>query len=73
LSNSRPGGYYVWLKLNKTTQDKDMLEAAISEGVLCLPGRVFGADDGLLSFASIGEEQIPEGVRRLGRALRRIK
>ncbi|QYR23351.1 PLP-dependent aminotransferase family protein [Paenibacillus sp. sptzw28] len=71
LSNSRPGGYYVWLKLKKNILDRDMLEAAISEGVLCLPGRVFGADDGFLrlSFAAIGEEQIQEGVRRLGRAL----
>ena len=66
------GGYYIWLKLKKAVPDICVLEAAVQFGILITPGQVYGAGDGYmrLSYASIEEEQIPEGISRLAQALK---
>ncbi|MGF7030315.1 DNA-binding transcriptional MocR family regulator [Paenibacillus mucilaginosus] len=66
-----PGGFYLWLRLKHPVPDRELVEAGIREGVLIYPGSLFGAEPGFLrlTYASVGEAEITEGVRRLGRAL----
>jgi GntR family transcriptional regulator of abcA and norABC len=72
---SPAGGFYVWIKLRSPIPDKELVEAGIREGVLFQPGSIYGAEKGFLrlTFASIGEEEIVEGTRRLSRALRDLR
>jgi GntR family transcriptional regulator of abcA and norABC len=73
-ANSPAGGFYIWLKLKSAFSDKEVVEAGIREGILFNPGNIYGAEKGFirLTFASIGEEEIIEGVRRLSRALKNL-
>ncbi|WP_282938720.1 PLP-dependent aminotransferase family protein [Paenibacillus sp. RC67] len=69
------GGYYISLQLKQSSvTDKELLEAGIQEGVLISPGSIYGAEKGFirLTYASVSEDQIVEGIQRLGLALRRL-
>jgi len=76
---SKPaGGFYIWCVLPESVSARELLEEAAAEKVVFVPGELFhpsGNGDGFLrlSFAHLGEEEINEGVRRLGRALRRLR
>lgn len=65
------GGFYLWLKLAKPVTDKELIDAVIGAGVLVYPGSIFGADRGFirLTYASVSNENIAEGIARLGQAL----
>jgi 2-aminoadipate transaminase len=71
------GGFFVWLKL-KVGDVEAVTQAATQEELAFLPGPYFAAEPGRfsdhlrLAYGEIAEEQIEEGVRRLGRALSRI-
>lgn len=82
------GGFFVWLELNEKIDPLKLSFAAEEEGVLFGNGRNFfppvaedaarGASAGQanfvrLAFSYTSEPQIPEGVRRLARALERAK
>ncbi|MEC0239694.1 PLP-dependent aminotransferase family protein [Paenibacillus dokdonensis] len=69
------GGYYLWLRLkdeHALVSEKLWIEKAIQHGVSFYPGSVFGEGGGKLrlTYASIGIEEIDEGIKRLGRQLR---
>jgi 2-aminoadipate transaminase len=74
---TRPtGGLFVWLTLPAPLNAEEMLQAALDEGVAYVPGSPFfvdGTGPGTmrLTFARETAEDIVEGVRRLGRAVRR--
>ncbi|QGQ94095.1 PLP-dependent aminotransferase family protein [Paenibacillus psychroresistens] len=69
------GGFYVWLKLKTPVPDRIIIEACINQGVLVYPGSIYGAEKGFfrLTYASIGESEIVEGVRRIKAALKRLQ
>jgi DNA-binding transcriptional MocR family regulator len=68
------GGFYIWLKLKSPVPDKIFIEAGIDQGILFYPGSIYGAEKGYfrLTFASIGETEIVEGVKRISNALKQL-
>ncbi|WP_079914191.1 aminotransferase class I/II-fold pyridoxal phosphate-dependent enzyme [Paenibacillus sp. 32352] len=67
------GGFYVGLKVKRRGwTDKELLAAGIREGVIVSSGTIYGADRGFirLTYASVDEDLITEGLVRLGKALR---
>ncbi|MGD9862149.1 MAG: PLP-dependent aminotransferase family protein [Pseudodonghicola sp.] len=74
---TRPeGGMFVWLTLPKGMDGADLLARSLqTEMVAFVPGRAFYADGSggntiRLSFSAMNDDQIVEGIRRLGRLLR---
>lgn len=79
VSWSRPeGGMFVWVTLPPAVDGGDLLRRAIEEAQLAfVPGQAFHADGSgantiRLSFSCVDEEQIQEGIRRLGDVLRMV-
>ncbi len=71
------GGLFVWLRLPDGMSCEKLLPLACEEGVSFAPGSIFFPDgsDGecyaRLNFAVHPPEDIEEGIRRLGKAMRR--
>ncbi len=69
------GGMFLWLRFPPGTDTRRLLEVALEEGVAFVPGEPFFAGEAYpsarLTFASVPEDAIEEGVRRLARAYRR--
>lgn len=70
------GGMFFWARLDGDIDATRLLPYAIEQGVVYVPGKVFYADPALadlqamrMSFATMNESQIAEGMTRLGRAL----
>jgi len=74
---TRPaGGLFVWLTLPEGMDAEILLEAAVAEGVAYVAGGPFHVDGGgantmRLTFAKEDAPTIAEGVRRLGRVVKR--
>ena len=67
------GGFYSWLAL-PGVDTVDLAARAVEQGVAAVPGSLFfpdgrGADSLRLSFSLVDEEQIDEGIARLGSLL----
>ncbi|GAB4436302.1 MAG: PLP-dependent aminotransferase family protein [Anaerolineae bacterium] len=77
--NPPQGGLFIWLRLPENTSALDLLPLAAAAGVEFAPGSRFFANptEGesylRLNFATQTPEDIEEGVRRLGLALRRLR
>ncbi len=75
---TRPtGGYYVWCRLPNGLRARALAVEAAREGVALVAGDLFSPDRGerdavRLNFTGTPEASIPEGVRRLCTALRRL-
>jgi len=73
------GGLFVWLRLPEGISALQLLPLAAEEGVGYAPGPRFfpqpAAGEGYmrLNFATQTPEDIDEGIRRLGRAMRRLR
>jgi len=73
------GGLFIWLRLSDSMSADELLPLACKEGVAYVPGKFFFTDgtDGTdwmrLNFASQPVEDIDEGMRRLGVAIRKMK
>lgn len=73
------GGLFIWLQLPKSISANELLPIACEEGVAFSPGNSFfidgisGEDWLRLNFAAQPAEDIEEGVKRLGSALKKIK
>ena len=71
----RPGGgLFLWLTLPKSADTTAMLEKAAEKKVSYLHGEAFYASEGVknsirLNFSNMSDEQIIEGIDRLGRLL----
>lgn len=76
--NPPQGGLFVWLRLPEHTSSLRLLPLAVAEGVVFAPGSRFFAQrsegEGYLrlNFVTQTPEDIEEGVRRLGGALKRL-
>ncbi len=73
------GGFFIWLCLPENISAKNLLPLASEEGVIYAPGNSFfpngsGGDNYLrLNFAANPPEEIEEGVKRLGKAIKRLR
>jgi 2-aminoadipate transaminase len=69
------GGLFIWARLTAPGADaREFAKRAVDLGVACVPGTPFFANNPLhqtfrLSFATVAEDKIEEGVKRLARAL----
>jgi 2-aminoadipate transaminase len=75
---TRPqGGLFLWVRMPESVDSEKLLKLAIEEKVAFVPGRVFYPDgnDGRccmrLNFSYAQPEMAQEGIRRLGRAIKR--
>lgn len=75
---NRPGGgFHLWCRLPGDLRARALLREAANEQVAFVIGEPFHVDGGgqqhfRLSFAYPEEEQIEEGVRRIGNAIKRL-
>jgi 2-aminoadipate transaminase len=73
---TRPrGGLFVWARLPEYIDTTDLLARALREDVAFVPGRAAYLDDRggsemRLNFSGVGEDDIREGVRRIGKIVR---
>lgn len=70
------GGMFFWVRLDGEVDATRLLPYAIEQGVVYVPGKVFYTDPALadlnamrMSFATMNEGQITDGIARLGKAL----
>jgi len=74
---TRPqGGFFIWATLPEYIDTTEMLAEAISEKVAYVPGRAFFADGSggnamRLAFCYAEKEAIYEGIKRLGKVIKR--
>jgi len=71
------GGLFVWATLDERIDTTDLLALARkTDGVAFVPGRAAymdgrrGSSSMRLNFAGVGEQDIREGIRRIGRSVR---
>jgi len=73
------GGFFIWLRLPGGLSSEELLPLACQEGMAFAPGGLFfpegagGCDCLRLNFAAHSPQEIEEGIRRLGRALKRLE
>ncbi|MDX6698986.1 MAG: 2-aminoadipate transaminase [Solirubrobacteraceae bacterium] len=73
---TRPGGgLFVWATLPEYIDTTDLLARALRESVAFVPGRAAymdgrGGSSLRLNFSGVGEDDIREGVRRIGKVVR---
>jgi 2-aminoadipate transaminase len=73
---TRPaGGMFVWARLPDYIDTTDLLARALRENVAFVPGRAAyldgrGGSEMRLNFSGVGEEELREGVRRIGKVVR---
>jgi len=73
---TRPeGGMFVWVTLPDYIDTTDLLARALREDVAFVPGRAAyldgrGGSEMRLNFSGVSEDEIREGVRRIGKVVR---
>ena len=68
------GGLFVWAKLPDYIDTTDLLARALREHVAFVPGRAAyldgrGGSEMRLNFSGVGEDDIREGIRRIGKVV----
>jgi len=68
------GGLFVWATLPDYIDTTDLLARALAENVAFVPGRAAfmdgrGASSLRLNFSGVGEDDIREGIRRIGKVV----
>jgi len=69
------GGLFIWATLPDYIDTTDLLARALRENVAFVPGRAAfvdgrGGSSMRLNFSGVGEDQIREGIRRIGEVVR---
>ena len=69
------GGLFIWATLPDYIDTTDLLARALEEHVAFVPGRAAfldgrGGSSMRLNFSGVGEDQIREGIQRLGEVVR---
>lgn len=75
--NHPGGGFHLWCRLPTDVRARSLLREAANEHVSFVVGELFHIDGGgqhqlRLSFAYPGKEDIMEGTRRIGKAMRHL-
>ncbi len=68
------GGFYVWLKLNKTISLKKLFKNAAQEKILINPGQIYDFEDNRfirLSYSYASLEELKFSIRRLSELIRK--
>ncbi len=68
------GGLFIWATLPDYIDTSDLLAKALRQGVAFVPGQAAyvdgrGRSSMRLNFSGVGEEEIREGIRRIGKAI----
>ena len=68
------GGLFIWAKLPDYIDTTDLLARALREHVAFVPGRAAyldgrGGSEMRLNFSGVGEDEIREGIRRIGKVV----
>ncbi|HWM64514.1 MAG TPA: PLP-dependent aminotransferase family protein [Solirubrobacterales bacterium] len=69
------GGLFIWATLPEYIDTSDLLAKALREDVAFVPGQAAYVDEGRgrgsmrLNFSGVGEDEIREGIRRIGKAI----
>jgi len=69
------GGLFIWATLPEYIDTSDLLAKALREDVAFVPGQAAYVDESRgrssmrLNFSGVGDEEIREGVRRIGRVI----
>ncbi|ULL14993.1 PLP-dependent aminotransferase family protein [Paenibacillus sp. H1-7] len=68
------GGLHLWCKINGEVNDNKLFEEAIRQGVVFVPGSVYGSDSGYVrfTFARAKKEEIVAGITKFAAALRAV-
>lgn len=71
------GGYTIWVKIPKRLNEEQMHELTSSNGIVISPGHYYFPQKKIseyfrVSIAKTDEEEIKEGITRLGKALRSL-
>lgn len=72
------GGMFVWVTLPESVSSLDLFDLAIEENVAFVPGNPFYTDDTSgnstlrLNFSNSDDEQIEEGIKRMGVCLEKL-
>jgi 2-aminoadipate transaminase len=73
---TRPaGGLFIWAQLPDYIDTTDLLARALRENVAFVPGRAAyldgrGGSEMRLNFSGVSDDDIREGVRRIGKVVR---
>jgi 2-aminoadipate transaminase len=73
---TRPaGGLFIWARMPEFIDTTDLLARALRENVAFVPGRAAyldgrGGTEMRLNFSGVGDDDIREGVRRIGKVVR---
>ncbi len=72
------GGGHLWLTLNGSFDERDVMTEAVRHGVTFVPGAAMLPDTShlthmRLSFGFLSPDELAEGTRRLGRAIRSLQ
>lgn len=72
--NIPQGGHHLWCKLVPAVNDAKLLEESIKNGVVFVPGSVYGSDSGYVrfTFARAKAEDIGLGIAGFAKALREL-
>jgi len=72
--NTPSGGMFIWLRTKEGTDAMKLFDSALKKKLVVMPGRPFHINGGMntirLNFATAGDEEIKEGVKRLASAYR---
>ena len=72
------GGLFIWGTLLNTSDSTELIKAAIEKKVAIVPGSTFNCDTTLpsnsfrLNYSTPSDEQITEGIKRLGEAVSQL-
>lgn len=68
------GGLHIWCKLRKKVDDQKLVDEAIKQKILFMPGSVYGAPNGYvrLTFAHLEKEKIRDAISRFADVVSRV-
>lgn len=69
------GGFYIWLKLNKSISIEKLFEAALKENILINPGYIYGSKKNpyiRLSYSYASTEEMETGIKSLSQIIRKM-
>ena len=72
---SPQGGLFLWATLPEVVDTTDLLARALRDNVAFVPGRAAyldgrGGSEMRLNFSGVGDDDIREGIRRIGKVIR---
>ncbi|NKQ19857.1 PLP-dependent aminotransferase family protein [Brevibacillus laterosporus] len=69
------GGIHIWCRIKENVNEQKLVKEAIRQGVVYVPGSVFGTQKGYVrfTFGRVMDDQIHEAISRFSTALRNVK